>query len=57
MAESEEEPKRTEKQKPAKPGRSFKLTLLVAGLAALAAAAGVALRGRPRASASPAPKK
>ena len=43
MAESEEEPKKTEKEQPAKRARSFRLTLLVAGVAALAAVAGVAL--------------
>ena len=43
MAEKEEEPKQPEEEKPVKRGRSLKITLLVAGLAALAAVAGVAL--------------
>ncbi len=43
MAEKEEEPKQPSEEKPAKRGRSFKITLLVAGLAALLAVAGVAL--------------
>src|SRR3712207_214699 len=43
MAEGEDAPKKTVEEKPAKRRRSLKLTLLVAGLAARAAVAGVAL--------------
>jgi nitrite reductase (cytochrome c-552) len=43
MAEQEEEPKQPEEEKPARRSRSFKITLLVAGIAALLAVAGVAL--------------
>src|SRR5215212_8032780 len=43
MAENEKESQKLEEEKPAKRGRSFKLTLLVAAIAALVAVAGVAL--------------